>query len=363
MHHEHACHVWNAPGVIRPRLLIVDDEPSIRRLLLRVLSGAEYDLIDAPSGEAALDIFERTGADVILSDMEMPGMSGLDLLRRAKHMDDAVGFIVLTGAGTMENTVEALRLQADDYLLKPFNLDEVRLSVQRALKHRMLVRENRYYQDQLESRVAEQAQQIEKLFVDALLSLTTAIETRDGYTGGHIERVTRYAVATGKEMGLSGDALRHLWVGALLHDVGKIGLPDRILTKPGRLTPEEYEIMKQHPETGAAILERSSFLRPALPGVLHHQEKWDGTGYPYGLKGEAISLEGRILSVADTFDAIVSTRPYRGGRSPDAAVREIRWCAGTQFDPKVVEAFERALQRGFPQDPAVPVLPERMAAG
>lgn len=348
---------------VRPRLLIVDDEPNIRMVLLRALGDQAYDLAEAPSGETALRIFEQEGADVILSDMQMPGFGGLELLRRAKTLDDTVGFIILTGAGTMQNTIDALRLQADDYLLKPFNLEEVRLSVERALKHRALLRENRFYQHHLERRVAEQAQQIENLFVDALLSLANAIETRDGYTGGHVDRVTRYAVATGKEMGLAGDSLRHLWVGALLHDVGKIGVPDHILKKPGRLTDDEYEVMKRHPVTGAAILERSSFLRPALPGVLHHQEKWDGTGYPYGLKGEEISLEGRILAVADTFDAIVSSRPYRGGRPPQAAVEELHRCAGTQFDPSVVEAFVRALERGFPADAAVPTLPERVTAG
>jgi putative two-component system response regulator len=345
------------------RILIVDDETNIRTVLRRALAGGDYELVEAASGDEALRRFASDGADLILSDLMMPGMDGTELLRSVKRIDETVGFIILTGAGTLENAIAALRLQADDYLLKPFNLEEVVLAVERSLRHGEVLRENRYYQQQLELRVAEQAEEIERMFVDALLSLANAIEARDGYTGGHVERVTRYAVATGIELGLIGDDARTLWVGALLHDVGKIGVPDQILKKAGKLTPDEYEIMKQHPQIGAAIMERSAFLRPALPTVLHHQERFDGGGYPFGLRGEEISLGGRILAVADTFDAIVSTRPYRGRRTVDAAIAELRRCSGSQFDPRVVEAFVTARSKGFPQDPAVPTLPERDYAG
>ncbi|MGH7458516.1 MAG: HD domain-containing phosphohydrolase [Longimicrobiaceae bacterium] len=340
----------------RPRVLVVDDEPNIRLVLRRALSEEEYQVEEASDGRAALKRFRRSGADVILSDLLMPGVDGLEFLKQVKEIDDTVGFVILTGAGTLENAVEALRLHADDYLLKPFNLDEVSLAVERALERQRLVRENRYYQEHLEHRVAEQAERIERIFVEALHTLANAIEARDGYTGGHVERVTRYAVATGREMGLKGERLRTLWVGALLHDVGKIGVPDEILRKPGRLTEDEYEVMKRHPQIGASIVERSSFLEPALPAVLHHQERWDGTGYPNGLSGEEISVEGRILSVADTFDAIVTARPYRDERSQDDAVEELRRCSGSQFDPQVVQAFIDAKQKGFPGDGGVPVL-------
>lgn len=341
----------------RPRVLIVDDEPHIRSLLRRVLSAERYDVMEASDGVEALEMYEQQGADLIISDLLMPRMNGLELLENAKRADDTLGFVLLTGAGTMGDAVEALRRQADDYLLKPFNLDEVTFSVARALRHRQLIRENRFYQSQLEERVDQQAAELENLFVDALLSLANAIEARDGYTGGHVERVTGYAMATGKAMGLCDDELKNLWVSGLLHDVGKIGVPDRILTKPGKLTDEEYRIMQRHPEIGAAIMQRSSFLRPAVPGVLHHQERWDGAGYPAGLSGEQICVQGRILAVADTFDAIVSTRPYRVQRSAEEAVAELRRCSGTQFDPEVVEAFVRAMTDGFPEE--VPVPPVR----
>ena len=340
----------------RPRILVVDDEPHLRSLLTRVLSAEKYRVMEAEDGRAALDILDQYGADLILSDLMMPRMTGMELLEEVKRRDDTLAFILLTGAGTMADAVEALRRQADDYLLKPFNLDEVTFSVARALGHRTLLRENRAYQAELEHRVSEQAEQLENLFVDALLSLANAIEARDGYTGGHVERVTGYAVATGKELGLDDEALKNLWVSGLLHDVGKIAVPDRILTKPGKLTSEEYQIMQQHPEIGAAIMRRSSFLRPALAGVLHHQERWDGAGYPAGLRGYEISVEGRILAVADTFDAIISTRPYRPQRTVEEAVAELRRCAGTQFDPAVVEAFIRAMHRGFPEDAMAPPL-------
>jgi response regulator RpfG family c-di-GMP phosphodiesterase len=342
-----------------PRVLVADDDPAIRKALRIILSG--YDVAEAGDGAQALRAFESRGADLVLSDLQMPAMGGLELLRRVKAADDTAAFIILTGAGTVENAVQALRLQADDYLVKPFNVDEVLLACERALEHRRLVRENRGYQQHLEARVAEQARQIEGLMLEALLSLATAIETRDDYTGGHVERVARLAAATGRELGLSGDDLRALWIGALLHDVGKIGVSDAILNKPGPLTDDEYAQMKRHPEIGARVMESSSFLRPGLPAVLHHQEQWDGGGYPAGLAGEAISLHGRIVAVVDSFDAIITARPYRDAATEADALAEIRACAGTQFDPRVVDAFARAAERGFPYDPDTPRLPGRSA--
>jgi len=340
-----------------PRLLVADDDPAIRKALGIIL--AAYDVREAGDGAEALRLFEAEGADLVLSDLQMPAMGGLELLRRVKAADDTAAFIILTGAGTVENAVQALRLAADDYLVKPFNVDEVLLACERALEHRRLVLENRGYQQHLEARVAQQAREIEGLLVDALRSLATAIDTRDDYTGGHVERVARYAAATGRELGLAGEALRALWIGALLHDVGKIGVSDAILKKPGALTDAEYSEMKRHPGIGGKVMDSSSFLRPGLPAVLQHQEHWDGSGYPSGLRGEEISLQGRIVAVVDCYDAIVTARPYRGAAPEDDALAEIRACAGTHFDPAVVDAFLRAAARGFPVDPDTPVLPER----
>ncbi|HWK88654.1 MAG TPA: HD domain-containing phosphohydrolase, partial [Longimicrobium sp.] len=310
-------------------VLVADDDPGVRSVLRSILAGPQYRVAEVDDGVEALRVFEAHGADLILSDLQMPGMSGLDLLRRVRALDDTVAFIILTGAGTVQNAVQALRLQADDYLVKPFHVDEVALAAERAVSYRRLLRENRSYQLRLEERVAEQAGQIEGLVIDALRTLATAIETRDEYTGGHVERVARYAAATGRELGLHGEELRALWIGALLHDVGKIGVPDHILRKPGQLTFDEYAEIKRHPEVGAAIMERSSFLRPGLHAVLHHQEHWDGSGYPYGLRGDEIALQGRIVAVVDAYDALISVRPYRDSFTAAEAMDEIRRCAGT----------------------------------
>jgi response regulator RpfG family c-di-GMP phosphodiesterase len=341
------------------RALIADDDAGVRNVLRLVLLGQGYQVLEATDGAEGLQRYREERPDLILSDLQMPRLDGLGLLRAVREQDDTVAFLILTGAGTMENAVEALRLQADDYLVKPFNTDEVALACTRALSYRRLLRENRAYQQHLESRVAEQAREIEGLLADAIRALAIAIETRDDYTGGHVERVARLAAATGRELGMSGADLRALWVAALLHDVGKIGVPDAILRKPSALTAEEFEQVKRHPEVGANIMAASSFLRPGLLGVLHHQERWDGKGYPSGLSGEDISLQGRIISVVDCFDAVVSGRPYSAARTEREALDELEACAGTQFDPAVVRAFVLASQKGFPQDPDVPQLPER----
>jgi len=325
----------------------VDDEQSVRGVLRRALASFDYEISEATSGPEALGILESSGADVILSDLLMPRMTGMELLDRAKGHDDTIGFIMLTGVGTMENAIEALRRHADDYLLKPFNIEEVRLSVARALRHQRLLRENRVYQRELEVMVEEQAARLERLLMEGLQIVASAVEARDGYTGEHVGRVTRYAVATGSRLGLEREALRSLWMGAILHDVGKIAIPDNILKKPGPLTPDEVDVMRQHPLISAAIVERSSFLKPALPGILHHHERWDGAGYPYGLRGDEIPLDGRIISVADSFDAITTQRPYREKRSAEIAVGELRRCAGTQFDEEIVRAFIGAMSDGF----------------
>lgn len=344
------------------RAIVADDDPAVRAVIRSVLSADGWQLREAEDGERALELFRSIGADLILSDLQMPRMDGIELLRQVRAVDDTVAFVILTGAGSVENAVEALRLQADDYIIKPFHVDEVCLAADRAVNYRRLMRDNRLHQQQLEEQVAKQARQLETLLVDAIRSLAIAIDARDDYTGGHVERVSRYAAATGLELGIGREDRRALWVGALLHDVGKIGVGDAILKKPGPLTVEEYADMKRHPEIGAAIMDGSSFLRPGLPGVLHHQERWDGRGYPAGLRGEAISLHGRIIAVVDSYDAMVSNRPYRGGRTREEALAEIRACSGTDFDPVVVEAFFRACDRGFPLDPEMPVLPERAEA-
>jgi response regulator RpfG family c-di-GMP phosphodiesterase len=327
-----------------------DDEASIRAVVEKQMSRDGRICDVAASAEEAVEFLNDNSYDVVVTDITMPQMSGIDLLRIVKQRDPEVQVVVITGHPDVDFAVEAIRSSVDDYLIKPFELEQLTHSVNRALEHRMLLQENRAYREELEDRVQEQAGEIERLFLDGLKALAAAIEARDLYTGGHLDRVTRYALATGKEVGLTTDQMWSLWLGSLFHDVGKLAIPDSILNKPGPLTEEEYEEMKRHPELGVKIIKEISFLKAAAHAILHHQERWDGAGYPSGLEGEDISIEGRILAVADAFDAMLSDRPYRPAREERYAIEELERCSGSQFDPDVIEAFMRARDSGFPSE-------------
>ncbi len=329
------------------RVLIVDDEESIVTSTSWWLQRLGYECVKASSVEEAQAKLSETPFDVVVTDIRMPGSTGIDLLKTAKERDPDIQVIVMTGSPSLDFAVEAIRSSADDYLIKPFELDQIAHSVQRAALHRSLLQENRAYRDHLEVTVQEQARQIESLFMDGLAALAGAIEARDGYTGGHLDRVSEYALSTGQEMSLDKDQMWNLWLGSLFHDVGKLAIPDAILNKKGPLTEAEYEYMKKHPELGVRVIEKVSFLRPAVRAILDHQERWDGTGYPRGLRGGEISIEGRILAVCDAFDAMLTDRPYRSARSATEAIDELDRCSGSHFDPSVVEAFLTAQEKGL----------------
>ncbi len=336
-------------------VLIVDDEVSITTSTSRWIERLGYQCMTATSAEEALKRLAERKFDIVVTDIRMPGTNGIDLLKKTKESDPDIQVIVMTGSPSIDFAIEAIRSNADDYLVKPFELDQFGHSVQRAIEHRTLLKENRNYRRQLETKVQEQARQIERLFLDGLAALASAIEARDGYTGGHLDRVTESALSTGSEMDLDKAKMWSLWLGSLFHDVGKLAIPDSILTKPGPLTKDEYEYMKKHPELGVRVIEHVSFLRPALQAILDHQEHWDGAGYPRGLKGEEISIEGRILAVCDAFDAMLTDRPYRLRRTEEEAIDELHRCAGSHFDPDVVAAFLTARENGLTTD--MPVSP------
>jgi putative nucleotidyltransferase with HDIG domain len=337
----------------RNRLLVVDDELAVQEVLADGLEFFGYPVERASNAPEAFAIVLRGGVDLVLTDIEMPGENGLRLLERIKRHDPDIDVVMVTGLVDVDTAIQAIRNGASDYLTKPFNLQEVSIVVDRTLDKRRLIRENRAYQENLEAMVADRTeelvrrqQEIERLYAEldeayesTLQSLVTALDFRDNETHGHSTRVVQYAVLVAETLGVGEPDLTWIRRGAILHDIGKIGVPDSILRKPGKLDPAEWEEMKKHPEMGYRMLRHIRQLEPALEIVLCHQERWDGTGYPQGLRAEAIPLGARIFAVVDTFDAMTSDRPYRAALTIEDARDEILRCSGRQFDPRVAEAF------------------------
>lgn len=335
------------PTIVSPRILIVDDEVEITEILADLLS-EEYDCIRAGSAEEALTRLHEGEFQLVISDITMPGMSGLDMIPHVKEFAPDTVVVMISGMQTVESAIGALRLGAFDYLMKPFDLRQVEAVVKRALEHHDLVVAKQRYENHLEELVEQRTIELDKAlnslegaYRSTLKALTAALETRDSETHGHSERVVTYSLRLGREYGLSSEEMKALEFGSLLHDIGKIGVPDSILRKPAKLTEEEWVRMREHPIHGQQILRGIEFLQGASRVVAQHHEKWDGTGYPLGLRKEEIDICARIFSVADAFDAITSDRVYRRGKPYEAAAQELDDWAGRQFDPKVVEAFHR----------------------
>jgi putative nucleotidyltransferase with HDIG domain len=336
----------------KERILIVDDESHILAVLNSLLSD-QYDCKLAHSAEEALGYLRQNSYDLILSDIMMPGMSGIELLPKITQLLPNAVVIMISGNLNIESAIEAMRYGAFDYITKPFNLADVEMAVQRGLRHRELIEANLQYEHHLEELVNLRTHElkvtnnnlnttVEKLYQNyraTLRGLASALEARDVETRGHSDRVVAFCIRLGQEIGLSDYDMIALECGALLHDVGKIGVPDAILYKPGALTDEEWVQMRRHVDYGSAILQNIEFLKDAAKVVEQHHEKFDGSGYLKGLAGEEIYIGARIFSVADAVDAFTSDRPYRAGRSFEEAVEELQRCAGAHFDPIVVEAF------------------------
>ena len=352
----------------RTNILIVDDETSIREVLAEGLVTAGYPCATAGDADDALRKLRNVRFQMVLSDINMPGTSGLDLLDRIKAHDADIDVIMVTGMVDTDVAIDSIRKGACDYVTKPFNLHDVLLTVDRTVEKRRLIEENREYQRDLEVKVAERTEElsrknkeiqslfnelktafgeIQTTYESTLEALIAALDTRDSETQGHSMRVAEFTALVARHMGITEPELTDIRRGALLHDVGKIGIPDAILRKPGPLTAEEWEIMRKHPELGFEMLKGITFLEGAVPIVVAHQEKYDGTGYPRKLKGEEIPLGARIFAVVDTFDAITSTRPYRAGRPYEVVRDELLKFRGTQFDPRVVDTFLRIPQQEF----------------
>src|SRR3954466_8308497 len=328
--------------------LIVDDEPRLRQVLVHLMRNDGFTCLEAGNGEEALEHLQQTPISLVMSDLRMPKMDGLELLRRVRGRWPDTAVVMITAVADVEVAVSCLAIGAMDYLTKPFHLEEVRARVAQALEKRRLVVENRGYQESLQEKVAVQARRLEELFLASVQSLAEALEVKDPYTRGHSIHVSHYSVVIARELNLDDELLRQIELGGHVHDIGKIGVREDVLNKPGKLTDAEYEHIMTHPVVGWRILAPLLGETPlALNIVRSHHERFDGRGIPDRLAGEAIPFEARIAAVADSFDAMTSDRPYRpDGMSLDAAVAEIVRCSGTQFDPRVVQAIVKAIEGG-----------------
>jgi response regulator RpfG family c-di-GMP phosphodiesterase len=330
----------------RGRILIVDDEQAIRRLLSDGLGLEGFECSDTSGATEALELLATQPFDIVISDLRMPGTSGLELLEAVREKHPQVAFLMATGVNDVRVGIQAMKAGADDYLVKPFQLDEVFTALDRAIQRKRLEREVENYRQRLEEMVDQRTRQlqaaikrVEQAYDETLEALSAVLDLRDNETAGHSRRVIGYCLEIAQAMGCSSEQLETIARGVYLHDIGKFGIPDAILHKPGKLTGEEKAIMETHVRIGYELVCRIAFLAGSAQLVLTHHERYDGTGYPQGLLGDEIPLSARIFAVADALDAMTSDRPYRRALPYSAAREEIIRESERQFDPNVVKGF------------------------
>ena len=343
---------------LRDRVLIVDDDPAIQKVLDLGLTNEGYLTKVAPSAERALDLLKHDGfkPECVVLDVRMPGLNGLEALPLLKELDTQLQVIMLTAATDLDVGIEAMKRGAFDYLVKPVQRAELVETIRKAVRYRELLaenerlaRENFEYQQQLEMKIEERTaelfaayRQLQQTNMDTVRVLAETIEAKDHYTRGHCNRVRLLATELYSRLEPKNEDMEILEYGALLHDIGKIGISEQLLNKNGQLTPEEFAIFAAHPVIGETILKTVDFFRPCLPIVRSHHEWYNGEGYPDGIRGDEIAPLVRIVSVADSFDAMTSDRPYRKALPVEIAIRELGKGKGTQFDPDLVEVFIEA---------------------
>jgi putative nucleotidyltransferase with HDIG domain len=328
------------------RILVVDDEKPVRTMLATALERQGYTVEQAAGGREALEALELNNFNLVLTDIVMNDVNGIALLERIHALQPTLPVVMVTAVHDISIAIDSMRRGAYDYLLKPFERDQLVSTVERALSHRQALEETQNYHQSLEQMVRARTEMLRHAMEDlehsydvTLEALGDALDLKDSETEGHSKRVTAYAIALARAMGIPPEEIKIIARGAFLHDIGKMAIPDEILRKPGKLTPEEQDLMREHCTRGYHMLRKIPFLAGAAEIVLCHQEHYDGNGYPNGLRGREIPIGARIFAVADTLDAITSDRPYRKARGFDAASEEILRCSGTQFDPAVVEVF------------------------
>ncbi|HWA93893.1 MAG TPA: HD domain-containing phosphohydrolase [Terracidiphilus sp.] len=327
-------------------ILVVDDEAHVRSMIGAALEHQGYEVQLAGSGIEATEQLDRHTYDLVLTDIVMQEGSGIALLERIHTQHPQLPVVMVTAIHDISVAIDSMRRGAYDYLLKPFERDHLVATVQRALEHRHALQESKSYQQNLEQVVRARTEMLRQAMEDlehsydvTLEALGDALDLKDSETEGHSKRVTAYTIALARAMGISPAEIKVIARGAFLHDIGKMAIPDEILRKPGKLSSEEEQVMREHCSRGYQMLRKIPFLAEAAEIVYSHQEHFDGTGYPKGLRGTNIPIGARIFAIADALDAITSDRPYRKAQSYDVARDEIFRCAGTQFDPAIVEIF------------------------
>ncbi len=350
-----------AQGLISRTLLIVDDEPKVIGSIRRILRNEEIDIITAGSGPKALEALKNQQVGVVLSDQNMPAMDGISFLEKVREYDNDIVRILLTGYASVDSAKEAIhRTQVFELLTKPWDNAALIQTVRRAFRHHELARENkrllhvtrqqnrqlRHLNDTLEKKVSQRTQQLVNAVRDGILMLSLAAEAKDDDTGDHVKRIKILTEATCAKIGVAPKEAERIGFFSMMHDVGKIHIPDRILKKPGRLSPQEWDVMKRHTIAGEQILGTSAYYEIARQIARSHHEWMDGSGYPDGLKGNDIPLPARVVAVVDVFDALTHERVYKKAWPKDAAVEEIIRLAGKQFDPNIVDAFVALLDDG-----------------
>ena len=338
------------PATPRPRVMVrvlfVDDEAHIRSIVRATLERQGYKVQLAASGREALEILEHNAFDLVLTDIVMQDGNGMALLERIHAQQPNLPVVMVTAVHDIGVAIDSMRHGAFDYLLKPFDQEHLFGTIQRALDHRQTLQESSNYLQNLEQVVQARTEMLRQAIEDlehsydvTLEALGNALDLKDSETEGHSKRVTAYTITLARAMGITPAEVKIIARAAFLHDIGKMAIPDEILCKPGALTADEQKIMREHCTRGYHMLRKIPFLSESAEIVYSHQEHYDGSGYPTGLRGGDIPIGARIFAVADTLDAITSDRPYRKARGFDEAREEILRCSGTQFDPDVVEVF------------------------